>query len=169
VPPQHLPCRFPASRWPLPASPCRPLSARAALHRRSPSQRLQRHLLLAAIPRVTSLPCRRPPDLVLSRPCIPHVHRLCPSSAAIATRAADMPAPASARPHLVLDLEHILDPLAHLFLHCTHTFSLSFFCSGHHLSPDLLRDSGSPSLASTTTPHPRSKARTAFPRSTEAH
>jgi hypothetical protein len=49
-----------------------------------------------AIPRVTPLPCRRPPDLVLSHTRIPHVALLLPELRCAATCAAGVTAPVSA-------------------------------------------------------------------------
>jgi hypothetical protein len=64
MPPHHLPCRSPASRWLLLVPPRRPPSARAALHRRSLLQRLQRH------PPTPGAPTRHSPALPPpSRPC----------------------------------------------------------------------------------------------------
>jgi hypothetical protein len=79
-------------------------------------------------------------------------HCLCLSSAAVATRAADAPAPASTRSRLVLDPEHILESLTHSFLRCTHTFSLNFPCSDYRphrtstVPPDHRRPTPTPPL-----------------------
>jgi hypothetical protein len=51
--------RFPEPRWPLPACHAARPSARAALHRRSPSLQPQRHLLLPVNPTRRSLADRR--------------------------------------------------------------------------------------------------------------
>jgi hypothetical protein len=110
--PRALPCStaaFPNTALATPALSTSHLPpARAALHHRSPSQRLQRHLLLSAIPHVPSLPRRRSPDPVLARPCVLHVALPPFEPQRAATRIAGAPAPAWARPHPLLDPEHFL-------------------------------------------------------------
>jgi hypothetical protein len=104
-----------------------------------------------------------PPDLVLSRPRIPHVALPPSEPRRAATRAADAPAPASARSHLLLDPEHILESLAPSLLRCTHTFPLNFLCSDHLPSPGLRRRLWPSSTAAHITPKPRSSAARAPP------
>jgi hypothetical protein len=123
VSPQPLPRRFPASRWLLLASPCR---LTAGPNCASPPPAVAATLAPPTAYQRThaSLPCLA---AALPTPCWPALasstsHFLCPSSAAVATHAADAPAPASTRSRLVLDPEHILESLAPSFLRCTHAF-----------------------------------------------
>jgi hypothetical protein len=111
-PTPHWPPLFLPRRPALRPSRSSPLLAVAAT---------QRHLLLPGDPTHRSLAdrCLTPPRCLLPRttrcPC-------CYPSFAVLPCAAGVPAPASTRPHLVLDPEHILELLVHSFLHCTHTF-----------------------------------------------
>jgi hypothetical protein len=91
------------------------------------------------------------------------LHFLCTSSAAVATRTAGAPAPASARSRLLLDPEHVLESLAPSFLRCTHTFPLNFLCSDHLPLPGLHRRPWPSSTAARITPEPRSSAARAPP------
>jgi hypothetical protein len=115
------------------------------------------------IPRVTPLPCRRPPDLVLSCTRVPHIALLLPELRRAATRTAGVPAPVSERPHLLRDPEHILELLAHLPLRLHTRISLNFSCSDHLPSPDLRRHPWPSSTTAHTTPEPRSSATRAPP------
>jgi hypothetical protein len=112
-----------------------------------------------------SLPCA---VAALPTPCWPALASstlrcLCPSYAAVATCAAEAPAPACAWAHPLLDPENPLKLLA-LLLSRLHTHnSLDPSCSDHLPSPDPCRHPWSPSAAPPPLPNPRSSAPTTLP------
>jgi hypothetical protein len=79
-----------------------------------------------------------------------------------------LPAPALARPCLLLGLKHILELPTDSFLRSHKYISIEFPFFDHHIPPEHRRCLGSPSSAAHAASHPQSGAETASPSPTEA-
>jgi hypothetical protein len=158
VPPRPLPRRLPSSRWPPPALATSP----------------------AICPSCTSLPlavaaspapppafrCSTRHSSAVPPPSRPHAGPpLRPPRRNAPARAPPRPPRAPPRRQLLLAHGHLLFWTLSIFSSsfstrlgsCTLLFQPFFPCSDRHRTPDLLRDSGSPSAAPTIAPHPRSE------------
>jgi hypothetical protein len=85
------------------------------------------------------------------------------------THPAVLPAPASARPSLLLDPEHILKRPTHSPFLSRVYISTTLLFPGLSTSPDLRRSYCSSSTAAATATHPRSSARAAPQQPSKAH
>jgi hypothetical protein len=116
------------------------------------------------MPRATLTPALPLPRLALAAPALFTSRRRRPSR----HDSCRLPAPAPARPRLLLDPEHLLELPTHPFLPSRDYISTTFSSLEHHPSPDLRHSLGSPSSAAHTASEPRSSAVIAPPRPTGA-